>query len=61
MVRITSDSRRRHKHTHFKGRVINFSIQMEVQYKGKWSPVIRYDTAHGFAHRDFIHPDGRID
>ena len=61
VARLTFDCRRRHKHTHFKGRVISFSVQLEVRHKDVWHPVIRYDTAHGFAHRDFLHPDGIID
>ena len=28
---------------------------------GVWKPVVRYDTAHGFAHRDLIAPNGTID
>ena len=24
-----------------------------------WYPIVRYDTAHGKAHRDLLHPDGR--
>ncbi len=24
----------------------------------KWHPIVRYDTAHGFGHRDLMHPDG---
>jgi hypothetical protein len=31
---------------------------LEICVKSKWYPVVRYDTTHGFAHRDFIHPDG---
>ena len=58
-VRLNANCRRRHRHTHFKGRVISFSIQLEIWVNGKWCPVIRYDTTHGFAHRDFIHPNGR--
>jgi hypothetical protein len=23
-----------------------------------WLPVVRYDTGHGFAHRDVLRPDG---
>ena len=23
--------------------------------------IVRFDTAHGFAHRDLMHPDGRVD
>jgi hypothetical protein len=24
----------------------------------EWLPVVRYDTAHGYAHKDLINPDG---
>ena len=24
----------------------------------EWKPVVRYDTSHGFAHRDILMPDG---
>lgn len=61
VVRLSSDCRRRHNHTHSKNKIISFSAQLEILYKNKWYPVIRYDTAHGFAHRDFIHPDGKVD
>ena len=27
-------------------------------YNNKWMPVVRYDTAHGYAHKDLINPDG---
>lgn len=39
--------------------MISFSVQLEICVRGNWYPVVRYDTTHGFAHRDFIHPDGR--
>ena len=61
VVRLSADCRRRHKHTHFKGKVMNFSVQLEMRHNDKWHPVIRYDTAHGFAHRDFIHPNGKVE
>lgn len=37
-----------------RGRVLQFVIQLEVEIPGepKPRPVIRYDTAHGFAHMD---------
>ena len=38
-----------------------FSVQIETLIEDHWKPVVRYDTAHGFAHRDFIHPSGRVD
>ena len=39
---------------------MNFIVQLEVRHPvhGTWVPIVRYDTAHGFAHRDRLHPDG---
>lgn len=40
-----------------RGEVIAFSVQLESDFEGHgWFPVVRYDTAHGFAHRDKMHP-----
>ncbi len=40
-----------------KGKVVTFVVQLECIFNaGVWSPVVRYDTAHGFAHRDLLHP-----
>ena len=34
-------------------------VQLEVEVEeGVWKPVVRYDTSHGFAHRDIMMPDG---
>lgn len=38
------------------GRVIKFVVQLECCFDGQWTPVIRYDTAHGFVHCDKLHP-----
>ena len=38
----------------FKGEIIDFAVQYETFFNGKWFPVVRYDTSHGFAHRDII-------
>jgi hypothetical protein len=43
-----------------RGRVTQFTIQLEVLTKGRWQAVVRYDTAHRFAHRDLSQPGGRI-
>lgn len=61
VVRLNTDCRRRHRHTHYKGKIISFSVQLEVEHKDRWYPVVRYDTAHGFAHRDFIRFNEKID
>lgn len=36
--------------------VVEFVVQLECLYGNEWTPVVRYDTAHGFAHRDLLHP-----
>jgi hypothetical protein len=36
-----------------RGKVISIKVvQYETLLHGKWTPVVRYDTAHGFFHRD---------
>lgn len=42
-----------------RGQVLKFVLQLECDIQGEpWTPVIRYDTAHGFAHCDRLHPYG---
>ncbi len=41
-----------------KGRILSFMVQLEFKAGDDWRPVVRYDTAHGFAHRDRYKPDG---
>ena len=36
--------------------IVGFVVQLECRFNGKWVPVVRYDTHHGFAHRDLMHP-----
>jgi hypothetical protein len=43
-----------------RGQVLEFIVQLEVAVGRQWKPVIRYDTAHGFAHRDRYEPDGTV-
>lgn len=40
------------------GQVLRFMVQLECYFEnnGGWVPVVRYDTAHGFAHCDKLHP-----
>lgn len=37
-----------------KGQVIIFRVQYEAFLDGEWRPIVRYDTAHGFPHRDVL-------
>ena len=39
-----------------RGKVIKFVVQLECYLGDKWIPVVRYDTAHDFAHCDRLHP-----
>ncbi|RLD03315.1 MAG: hypothetical protein DRI32_07525 [Chloroflexi bacterium] len=50
--------RYRHFHLTEQGRIVLFRIQYEAFINGDWIAILRYDTAHGFPHRDLIHPDG---
>ena len=38
--------------------VLRFTVQLEALCGERWCPVVRYDNAHGFSHRDTIHADG---
>jgi hypothetical protein len=41
-----------------RGVISGFVVQYEALLKGDWRAIVRYDTAHGFAHKDIIHPTG---
>ena len=43
-----------------KGEILEFVAQYEALISGIWRPVVRYDTAHGFAHRDVIKANGEV-
>lgn len=51
----------RHRHVRYKRSITAFTVQLEVWHQGQWEAVVRYDTAHGFAHRDMIRADGRVE
>lgn len=57
---LTDKDRKRHEHITEKSKVkvSGFVIQYEIFFEGKWMPVVRYDTAHGYVHKDLINPDG---
>lgn len=37
---------------------MEFMVQLEIEVQGVWKQVIRYDTAHGFAHIDRLNLRG---
>ena len=38
--------------------ILEFVVQYETMISEEWQPIVRYDTAHGFAHRDIMKADG---
>lgn len=39
--------------------VVKFSVQYRARIRGEWRPIVRFDTAHGYAHKDVSYPDGK--
>ena len=62
IIGLTPDGRNRYRHYHLSKRkeVLEFRVQYEAYLQGKWYVIVRYDTAHSFAHRDVMHPDGTV-
>jgi hypothetical protein len=44
--------------TNNRGEVTVFTLQLEFRIEDEWLPAVRYDTAHGEAHIDYIDPTG---
>lgn len=63
IVPISSDQQDRLRVIAFKerGQILRFVAQYEAIIKNKWREIVRYDTAHGFAHKDIIHPNGIVE
>lgn len=54
------NGRRRTRHVRSGNTIIEFVIQYEVEINNEWYPVVRYDTAHGFAHKDRLSFKGDV-
>jgi len=59
VIPLGENTRKRHYHETDKGNIIGFVVQMEVFVNGQWKIVIRYDSAHDFAHADQYYLNGR--
>lgn len=59
VIPLGLDARKRHYHESETGKVTAFTVQLEVSVNDQWREVIRYDSAHGFAHIDQYYLDGR--
>ncbi len=61
VVEITPTDRIRRRHVTERGKIVWFAAQYEALIDQGWVAIVRYDTAHGFAHRDVMHPGERSD
>lgn len=59
IIPYSEDVRKRHYHKTIRGKVLKFMVQLEVKYEGKRKEVVRYDCAHGYAHRDSYNLGGK--
>ncbi len=59
VIPLGDGARKRHYHESEKGKVTAFVVQLEVFVNNQWREVIRYDSAHGFAHVDRYYLNGR--
>ena len=41
-----------------KGQILDLVLQYETIINKEWVIIVRYDCAHGFFHRDLLHPNG---
>jgi hypothetical protein len=54
------DDRYRHVHVRLGPEIVYFRLQLETRIRDRWEPVVRYDSAHGFAHRDLLDHSGNV-
>ena len=40
-----------------RGVLVDVMVQYEALIRDEWLPIVRYDTSHGFPHRDVLHPN----
>jgi hypothetical protein len=55
---LDPDNRLRVRFDSERGHILRFTVQLECCFEPghPWVPVVRYDSAHGFAHCDRLHP-----
>ncbi len=58
---VPDESRMRCSYQRRGRRIARYIVQLEIWYTEKWVPIVRYDNAHGFCHRDTLHPNGTQD
>ena len=56
---LSPEDRRRYVHRKRNGSIVSFVIQYETKVGDDCHPVVRYDCAHGVAHKDLLDVRGR--
>jgi hypothetical protein len=56
---LSPEDRRRYTHQRRGSRPTGFVVQYETMVGDTWLPVVRYDCAHGIAHKDVLDIRGR--
>ncbi|MCI0494188.1 hypothetical protein L0Z72_04205 [candidate division KSB1 bacterium] len=59
VILLGENARKRHFHQTEKGNIVYFVVQLEILFENKWTPVIRYDCAHGISHIDKYNNKGK--
>lgn len=49
---LSDTDRLRIRFTVHKGKITQLVVQYEALIDEQWEPIVRYDTAHGYLHRD---------
>ncbi len=57
-ISLPDSSALRIRYVKDRGRILRFVVQLEMFIDQVWTPIVRYDNAHHFIHRDDIKPDG---
>lgn len=55
---LSHADRKRYEHVKERNAIIGFVVQYETKIGDTWYPVVRYDTAHGAAHKDIFDING---
>lgn len=59
LILLDFDTRKRHYHFAEAGKIAKFVVQLEVKVGDTWMEVVRYDCAHGYAHKDLYSIEGK--
>jgi hypothetical protein len=54
----SNQNRARVKYVIDRGNLVDVMYQYEALINGRWTPIVRFDCAHGFFHKDTLYPNG---